>query len=164
MLRWTCPPSRSDFSNGPRCLRFRFQARWAGSIWLYTSLIKCLKTNAFPPLPQPSHIWYTMPVSDDPFDAVLRPPPNESPEQCQLRLSRETEAKRVSMVIDANIKAERQARRKKRIVRLLLLGQSESGQYVPYSVSRIVRWTDGRSIGKSTTLRRKYGIFRVFRC
>ena len=72
-----------------------------------------------------------MPVSDDPFDEVLRPPPNETPEQSQLRLSRESEAKRVSMVIDANIKAERQARRKKRIVRLLLLGQSESGEYGP---------------------------------
>lgn len=70
-----------------------------------------------------------MPVSDDPFDEVLKPPPNETPEQSQLRLSRETEAKRVSMVIDANIKAERQARRKRRIVRLLLLGQSESGVY-----------------------------------
>lgn len=97
----------------------------------YTSLIKYLKTNAFPPHPP---AVYTMPVSDDPFDEVLRPPPNETPEQCQLRLSRETEAKRVSMVIDANIKAERQARRKKRIVRLLLLGQSESGQYVPYYI------------------------------
>jgi hypothetical protein len=80
-----------------------------------------------------------MPVSDDPFDEVLRPPPNETPDQCQLRESRETEAKRVSMVIDANIKAERQARRKKRIVRLLLLGQSESGEYHPYPISHIFR-------------------------
>ena len=80
-----------------------------------------------------------MPVSDDPFDEALRPPPNETPEQCQLRLSRETEAKRVSMVIDADIKAERQARRRKRIVRLLLLGQSESGEYDPYSIYHILR-------------------------
>lgn len=69
-----------------------------------------------------------MPVSDDPFDEVLRPPPNETSEQRQIRLARETEAKRVSLAIDANIKVERQARTKKRIVRLLLLGQSESGQ------------------------------------
>ena len=40
----------------------------------------------------------------------------------------EAEAKRVSLAIDASIKAERHARRKKRIVRLLLLGQSESGE------------------------------------
>lgn len=72
-----------------------------------------------------------MPVYDDPLDQVLRPPPNETPEQCQLRLSRETEARRVSMAIDASIKAEHQARRKKRIVRLLLLGQSESGEHHP---------------------------------
>ncbi|KAJ7669389.1 guanine nucleotide binding protein, alpha subunit [Mycena polygramma] len=66
--------------------------------------------------------------SDDPFDAVLRPPPDESPEQAALREAREAEARRVSAAIDADIRAERQARRKKRIVRLLLLGQSESGK------------------------------------
>ncbi|KAJ2933184.1 hypothetical protein H1R20_g3924, partial [Candolleomyces eurysporus] len=66
--------------------------------------------------------------SDDPLDEVLRPPPDETPEQRQIRLEREAEAKRISLEIDASIKAERQARRKKRIVRLLLLGQSESGK------------------------------------
>jgi len=65
--------------------------------------------------------------SDDPLDEILKPPPDESLEQRQLRLDREAEAKRVSQAIDASIKAERTARRKKRIVRLLLLGQSESG-------------------------------------
>ncbi|KAH9477521.1 Guanine nucleotide-binding protein alpha-4 subunit [Psilocybe cubensis] len=70
-----------------------------------------------------------MPVpSEDPLDEVLKPPPDETPEQRELRLEREAEAKRVSLAIDANIKAERQALRKKRIVRLLLLGQSESGK------------------------------------
>ncbi|KAJ6491248.1 guanine nucleotide binding protein, alpha subunit [Mycena vitilis] len=66
--------------------------------------------------------------SDDPFDAVLRPPADESAEQAALREGREAEARRVSAAIDADIRAERQARRKKRIVRLLLLGQSESGK------------------------------------
>jgi len=65
--------------------------------------------------------------SDDPLDEILKPPPDESLEQRHLRLEREAEAKRVSQAIDASIKAERTARRKKRIVRLLLLGQSESG-------------------------------------
>lgn len=75
-----------------------------------------------------SAITFPMPVSsDDPLDEVLRPPPDETPEQRELRLEREAEAKRISLAIDASIKAERQARRKKRIVRLLLLGQSESG-------------------------------------
>ncbi|KAJ7034525.1 guanine nucleotide binding protein, alpha subunit [Mycena alexandri] len=69
-----------------------------------------------------------MHTSDDPLDAVLRPPPDETPEQAAVREAREAEARRVSAAIDADIKAERQARRKKRIVRLLLLGQSESGK------------------------------------
>ncbi|KDQ22516.1 hypothetical protein PLEOSDRAFT_1008980, partial [Pleurotus ostreatus PC15] len=67
-------------------------------------------------------------TTDDPLDAVLRPPPDETPEQRQIRLAREESARKVSAAIDAEIKAERQARKKKRIVRLLLLGQSESGK------------------------------------
>lgn len=67
---------------------------------------------------------------DDPLDQVLRPPPDESHDQREIRLAREEEARKVSQAIDATIKAERQARRKKRIVRLLLLGQSESGQSI----------------------------------
>ncbi|KAG6877762.1 hypothetical protein C0993_004136, partial [Termitomyces sp. T159_Od127] len=66
--------------------------------------------------------------SSDPLDAALRPPPNESPDQRQQREAREDAARRVSDAIDASIKAEKQARKKKRIVRLLLLGQSESGK------------------------------------
>jgi hypothetical protein len=81
----------------------------------------------------------TMPVparpqrpTDDPLDEVLRPPPDETPEQRDIRLAHEEEANRISLAIDASIKAERQARRKKRIVRLLLLGQSESGEQQVY--------------------------------
>ncbi|KAF9003323.1 guanine nucleotide binding protein, alpha subunit [Cyathus striatus] len=66
--------------------------------------------------------------TDDPLDEALRPPPDETPEQRDIRLQSEEDARRVSLAIDATIKAERQARRKKRIVRLLLLGQSESGK------------------------------------
>jgi len=65
---------------------------------------------------------------DDPLDEALRPPPDESTEQRNRRLAGEEEAKRISLASDATIKAERQARKKKRIVRLLLLGQSESGK------------------------------------
>ncbi|KAL1743993.1 guanine nucleotide binding protein, alpha subunit [Schizophyllum fasciatum] len=64
----------------------------------------------------------------DAFDAALRPPPDETPAEREARLAREEEARRVSAEIDAEIKAERQAKKKKRIVRLLLLGQSESGK------------------------------------
>ncbi|KAM6492613.1 guanine nucleotide-binding protein alpha-4 subunit [Amanita muscaria] len=66
--------------------------------------------------------------NDDPLDAILRPPPDESPQARQLRLAQEEEARRVSLAIDATLKTERLASRKKRIVRLLLLGQSESGK------------------------------------
>ncbi|KAG6811281.1 hypothetical protein H0H92_008194 [Tricholoma furcatifolium] len=65
-------------------------------------------------------------LSDDPLDQVLRPPPDETPEQRDQRIAREEEANKRSQAIDASIKAEKQARKKKRIVRLLLLGQSES--------------------------------------
>lgn len=66
--------------------------------------------------------------SSDPLDVALRPPPDETPEEREQRIAREAEASRVSQAIDAGIKAEKQARKKKRIVRLLLLGQSESGE------------------------------------
>ena len=66
--------------------------------------------------------------SDDPFEELLRPPADETPEERDVRLAREEEATRISQAIDASIKAEKQARKKKRIVRLLLLGQSESGE------------------------------------
>lgn len=75
----------------------------------------------------------------DPLDAVLRPPPDETNEQRALRIASEEHAKAVSEEIDAAIRAEQQ-RRKKRVVKLLLLGQSESG--------------------KSTTLRRTFSEIR----
>jgi hypothetical protein len=64
---------------------------------------------------------------DDPLAAALRPPPDESPEARALRLSREEDAARVSQSIDESIRIERQANKKNRAVRVLLLGQSESG-------------------------------------
>ena len=89
----------------------------------------------FPLAPSPLHHSIAMPVassrrhSTDPLDEALKPPPDETPEQREIRLAQEAEARRVSQAIDAGIKAERQAQRKKRIVRLLLLGQSESGMF-----------------------------------
>ena len=64
----------------------------------------------------------------DPLDEALKPPPDETPPQRLHRLAKEEDAKRVSNAIDQSIKAERQMRKKRRIVRLLLLGQSESGE------------------------------------
>lgn len=63
----------------------------------------------------------------DPLDDVLRPPIDETEEERSIRLQNEEQAKRVSEAIDEAIRQERQAAKKKDVVRLLLLGQSESG-------------------------------------
>ncbi|KAF8520924.1 G-alpha-domain-containing protein [Hysterangium stoloniferum] len=68
------------------------------------------------------------PASPDPITVALQPPANETPEQRAEREAREQEALRVSNAIDESLKAERAAERRKRVVRLLLLGQSESGK------------------------------------
>lgn len=65
--------------------------------------------------------------ADDPFTLALRPPPDETDEARSLRLARESEARRISQRIDDAIRAERLSNKKKKIVRVLLLGQSESG-------------------------------------
>lgn len=72
----------------------------------------------------------------DPLAAALRPPENESPDERQRRLYKEEEAKRISDNIDDMIRAEKKEQRVKQEVKVLLLGQSESG--------------------KSTTLKREY--------
>jgi len=66
---------------------------------------------------------------NDPFAVFHAPPPNETAEQRALRETQEAEAQRVSDRIDEEIKAERAAMKKQRgIVKVLLLGQSESGK------------------------------------
>jgi len=64
----------------------------------------------------------------DPFERALRPPIDETDQERSIRLQTEEQAKRVSDAIDEAIRQERQAAKKKDIVRLLLLGQSESGK------------------------------------
>jgi guanine nucleotide-binding protein subunit alpha len=68
------------------------------------------------------------PGGTDPLDEVLKPPTDETPEQRAYRIAQEDEARRVSHAIDQSIKAERQILKKRKVVRLLLLGQSESGK------------------------------------
>lgn len=65
--------------------------------------------------------------SDDPLTQALAPPANESPEARATRVQQEIEAQRVSDRIDEEIKQEKAAMKKKRAVKVLLLGQSESG-------------------------------------
>ena len=64
---------------------------------------------------------------DDPLAVALSPPHDESPEAKSIRIAREEEALRVSQAIDESIRIERQKNKKNKIVRILLLGQSESG-------------------------------------
>lgn len=89
----------------------------------------------------------------DPLDDVLRPPLDETEEQKLIRLQTEEKAKRVSDAIDEAIRQERQAAKKKDVVRLLLLGQSESGAILLPSPPSppLIRSTTG----KSTTLKRR---------
>lgn len=70
-----------------------------------------------------------MPIRDspDPLAAALQPPSNESTEDKLKRLADEAEARRISHEIDEDIKREKALRKKAKIVKLLLLGQSESG-------------------------------------
>ncbi|KAJ3568438.1 hypothetical protein NP233_g5711 [Leucocoprinus birnbaumii] len=65
----------------------------------------------------------------DPFAAVLRPPPGETPEQREEREAAEAQALEVSNRIDAEIKAAKYALKKqKKPIRVLVLGQSMSGK------------------------------------
>ncbi|KAJ7599076.1 guanine nucleotide binding protein, alpha subunit [Mycena floridula] len=65
----------------------------------------------------------------DPFAFLTAPPKNERPQDRAIRQKKEAEAQSVSNLIDAGIKAEKAALKNQRApVKLLLLGQSESGK------------------------------------
>jgi hypothetical protein len=67
--------------------------------------------------------------SSDPLAIVTAPPPNETPEEKAAREEREAEAQRISDQIDDELRVERAALKKQeQIVKILLLGQSESGK------------------------------------
>ncbi|KAG2367246.1 G-protein alpha subunit-domain-containing protein [Suillus spraguei] len=70
------------------------------------------------------------PQDFDPLDEALKPPINETEQDRVIRQAQEAEARRVSQAIDDSIRAEKQAQKKKGIVRLLLLGQSESDVHI----------------------------------
>lgn len=66
----------------------------------------------------------------DPFYELMNPPPDETSAQRAARLKRELDAQRVSDSIDEAIKQERAKERgKKNVIKVLLLGQAESGEY-----------------------------------
>lgn len=70
----------------------------------------------------------TRQVDYDPLSKALRPPVDESEEEKSIRLEKEEAARRISLEIDETLRQERQLRKKKSVVRVLLLGQSESGR------------------------------------
>ncbi|EAU83189.1 guanine nucleotide-binding protein alpha-1 subunit [Coprinopsis cinerea okayama7 len=66
---------------------------------------------------------------DDPISAALKPSPTETELERQARLEAEAEAKRISEQIDDDLREERERlKRRKGDVKLLLLGQAESGK------------------------------------
>ncbi|TFK64784.1 hypothetical protein BDN72DRAFT_901266 [Pluteus cervinus] len=65
---------------------------------------------------------------DDPFAAMLAPPPGETSAQRSERERREIQAQKISDRIDEELKLERAKFKKQTVVRVLLLGQSESGK------------------------------------
>ena len=67
---------------------------------------------------------------EDPLAIFNIPPPNEMPEERTVREAKELEAKKISDQIDEQLKADRGAwKKQKNIVRVLLLGQAESGEW-----------------------------------
>jgi len=66
--------------------------------------------------------------ADDPLSLAMAPPPNETAEEAAIRIRAEEEAKRISDSIDEMLHAERVAERRSKPLRILLLGQSESGK------------------------------------
>ncbi|KDR75295.1 hypothetical protein GALMADRAFT_268845 [Galerina marginata CBS 339.88] len=69
------------------------------------------------------------PEKDDPFISVMAPPENETPAECEARLAAEAEAQKRSDAIDEEINRQRIENKKApKSVRVLLLGQSESGK------------------------------------
>ncbi|OAX37975.1 G-alpha-domain-containing protein [Rhizopogon vinicolor AM-OR11-026] len=70
-----------------------------------------------------------LPVQDDAWSNIFKPPPNETTEEKRERLVRQQEAQRVSHEIDEGILESKKAlEKKKKAVKVLLLGQAESGK------------------------------------
>lgn len=68
--------------------------------------------------------------SVDPLSQAIAPPPDETPREKAEREAREANAKRVSDEIDEQLRTERAvAKKKRKPVKVLLLGQSESGKF-----------------------------------
>ncbi|KAI0031203.1 guanine nucleotide-binding protein [Vararia minispora EC-137] len=68
-------------------------------------------------------------LHDDPLTIAMRPPDTETEAERRFRLQKEAEAKRISEAIDEELRVEKKIwDKKKQDIRLLLLGQAESGK------------------------------------
>jgi guanine nucleotide-binding protein alpha-1 subunit len=77
---------------------------------------------------------------NDPFSVFHTPPPNETAEGRALRERQELKAQRVSDQIDEELKAEKAISKKqqKGLVKVLFLGQSESGKSTALKSKRLI--------------------------
>ena len=77
-----------------------------------------------------------IPGPSDPFYELMQPPANETPAQKTARQKRELDAQRHSDGIDEDIKQERaEAKKQRGVIKVLLLGQSESGEFTYWFTS-----------------------------
>ncbi|KAF8576685.1 G-alpha-domain-containing protein [Ramaria rubella] len=65
---------------------------------------------------------------EDPLNRALAPPEGETQEEAEVRILQEKAALKISEDIDRTLRLELQAAKKHRCVKVLLLGQSESGK------------------------------------
>ncbi|EAU83998.2 heterotrimeric G protein alpha subunit [Coprinopsis cinerea okayama7 len=84
-----------------------------------------------------------VPGPSDPFYELMQPPPDETPAQATARQKRELDAQRINDRIDEEIKQERaRAKKERNVIKLLLLGQSESDFRMRYAKEE---WEEERS-------------------
>ncbi|KAG1772919.1 guanine nucleotide binding protein, alpha subunit [Suillus placidus] len=93
----------------------------------------------------------------DPLAVISAPPPDESSHERAAREEREIEAQRISNLIDDEIRAERAVRKKEEdAVKILLLGQSESGKSTTLKNFRMRfardRWIEERASWRAVIL------------
>ena len=95
----------------------------------------CLLSSAQPCFPLSSPAMRPRPTHgrsrslSDPLSRALLPPEDESPYERDSRLQRVERAKRVNDAIDEQIRIDKaELRRQKNLIKVLLLGQSESGK------------------------------------
>ncbi|RDX44290.1 G-alpha-domain-containing protein [Lentinus brumalis] len=83
---------------------------------------------AHKPLPAHRPYYPSILADPDPLAAALQPPANETPQQREQRLKAEEDARKRSENIDRMLRHDDKRNRRRKQVKVLLLGQSESGK------------------------------------